>query len=173
MAGIKKLDPKQIDFLKFYLDPKSKTYGNSKQSALRAGFATQYAEEITKRNWVSEGIGKRKQMLVKAERNLDEALDVEINEQAIGAFGPMVDKETNEPIMRRNVRVMELKQDASKFVAERIGKEHYGKAGDTYDQRSLVINITSEKAERIRKRRLVGNSQGESNQLHGVSKPGV
>ena len=164
MPGIKSLDIRQTDFISYFFDPKSKTFNDIKNSALRAGFGKKYSETMSVRaqQWLSNAMGQRSRMLVKAERNLDEALDVDINEQAIGAFGPILDKKTKKPVMRRNVRVMELKHDASKFVAERIGKEHYGKAGDVYDQRSLIINITSEKAERIRKRRLIGNSERKS-----------
>lgn len=40
------LKPKQALFLKNYTDRKSPTFGNAKQSALKAGYAQEYAEKI-------------------------------------------------------------------------------------------------------------------------------
>ena len=53
------LSPRQILFLKGYLDPKSETFSNALQSALKAGFTQEYAENITNLmpNWLSEAIG--------------------------------------------------------------------------------------------------------------------
>lgn len=50
---------RQAEFLKYYLDPKSETWGNAKQSALRAGYSEEYAENITHLmpEWLSDAIG--------------------------------------------------------------------------------------------------------------------
>ena len=40
------LNPQQELFLKYYLDPKSATFSNGLQSALKAGYAPEYAENI-------------------------------------------------------------------------------------------------------------------------------
>lgn len=58
------LSSQQVDFLNYYLDPKSETYGNAKRSALKAKYAEQYAENITNilPKWLSdnmESYGKR------------------------------------------------------------------------------------------------------------------
>lgn len=77
MAGIKNRDDRQIKFLSYYLDPKSETYSNALQSALRAGYTQKYAENITALNleWVGEAMGRRVRMLNKAEVGLEELLN--------------------------------------------------------------------------------------------------
>ena len=127
MPGVKNPDKRQIDFLRFYLDPKSKTFCDAKNSAIKAGFSEQYANNITALmpNWLSEAIGRRKRMLVKAEKNLEDLLEEDVRDQVVTPFGPLFDKKTKQPVMRRNPKIMALKHDASKFIAERLGKKDY------------------------------------------------
>lgn len=70
------LTPQQEAFLKEYTNPKSPLFGNALQSALKAGYSQEYAESITYKmpEWLSENVGKAK-LVVKAERNLDLALE--------------------------------------------------------------------------------------------------
>lgn len=106
-------DPRHIDFLAFYLDPKSPTYANAKQSAIRSGYTEVYANSITVLMpiWLSEAIGRKERMLVKAEEVLERSLN---------------DKKTPG-----------LAQNTAKFLAETLGKkegyskrtEHTGKDG--------------------------------------------
>jgi len=119
MAG--ELSPQQINFLAYYTNPTSETFSNALQSALKAGYKQEYAENITALmpNWLSENIGRRKRMLSKAEKKLDELIDSD------------------------DVRVS---ADVSKFIAKTIGKdegysdrtEHTGKNGE-----SLSISIVN------------------------------
>lgn len=120
------VDPRQSNFLAFFLDPKSETFSNALQSALKAGFSKEYAENITHLMpaWLSESIGEL-QMLSKAERNLSMFLDLPTKVQAMGAFGPIVDKKTKKPIMVENPKLLGHKKDVSMFVAERIGRNRY------------------------------------------------
>lgn len=69
-------DPRQTAFLKAYLDPKSDTWSNAKQSALKAGYAPEYADNLMSiyPDWLSDAIGDTK-LIQKATRNLDMALD--------------------------------------------------------------------------------------------------
>lgn len=94
------LTPQQQLFLKNYLDPKSNTWGNALQSALKAGYSQEYAESITAKNldWLSENVGKYKRMLEKAEVRLEASLDSDDEKIA---------------------------QDTAKFIAKTIGKEIY------------------------------------------------
>lgn len=73
------LDPRQTSFLANYLDPKSETYSNALQSALKAGYTQEYAENITSLmpDWLSESMGRRARILNKAEKRLEELLDSE------------------------------------------------------------------------------------------------
>lgn len=116
MAGNQyKPDPRQAKFLEYYLDPKSKTFSNAYQSALKAGYEDEYAKVITSSSkgleWLSEAV-KDTYLIAKAEQNLKEFL------------------EQNDDI--------KVKADITKFVSERLNKEKYstrsehtGKDGET------------------------------------------
>lgn len=95
-----KLDPRQQAFLAYYLDPTSDTYSNCLQSAIKAGYKEEYAQNMTALmpDWLSESIGKLN-MLKKAERNLAKFLDFEQDPK--------------------------IQQDTTKFVAERLGRRDY------------------------------------------------
>lgn len=82
----KEFTPQQIKFVMFYYLPDSPTYGNARQSALRAGFSDKYSRNITVKNlnWIKDvvleigGKGVTKDKLVrKAKRVLDKSLDSE------------------------------------------------------------------------------------------------
>ena len=130
-------DPRQALFLSYYLDPKSETFSNALQSALKAGYQQEYAESITAKSttWLAESVGDQF-MLSKAERNLDKFLDLETLQPIITMIGPLIDKETGEVMTKENHNLLKIKSDVSKFVAERLGrdkyatrKEHTGKDG--------------------------------------------
>lgn len=69
-------NPQQELFLKQLIDPKSATFGNYLQSALKAGYSQEYSESISYQmpEWLSNALGKSR-MVQKAERNLDSALE--------------------------------------------------------------------------------------------------
>lgn len=129
MSGRKHLDQRQIDFLKYYIDINSETRSNALQSALKAGYSPSYAEQITTfaNDWISDAMRKRELMLMKAERNLDETLDLNPLVPAMSMFGPIIDKKTKQPIMKLSTSILQIKHDASKFVAETVGKRYYSK----------------------------------------------
>ena len=97
-------DPRQELFLKNYLNPKSETWGNAMQSAIKAGYTEEYAKVMISRDldWLSESV-KKSNLVVKAERNLDLALD-----------GLLDDPEKGKK---------ELQYKASEFVLKTQGKE--------------------------------------------------
>lgn len=96
-------------FKQFYLSPTSSTFCNVRASALRAGYSEDYANNITvqKPKWwleLTESADyKRAKMLAIAEDNLLET--------AASTSDDRDDKK--------------LKHDATKFISERLGKEHY------------------------------------------------
>ena len=102
-----KPDPRQSLFLTYYLNPKSETFSNALQSALRAGYEESYANDITAQMpvWLSESQGnlKRLGMLDKAEKNLQEFLDMDPNDP----------------------KLIQIKADISKFITSRLGKKYY------------------------------------------------
>lgn len=103
------LTPQQIEFLRGYTDPNSETFGNATQSAINAKYTREYAENITSLmpEWLSENIGDLK-MLRKAEKNLNNALDIDVKDEKLGD---------------RGLR-------ATMFVAERLGRKRYGQKID-------------------------------------------
>ncbi len=133
------VDPRQALFLEYYLDPKAGTFSNALQSALKAGFTQSYAESLMAQlpEWLSEKLGELN-MLSKAERNLNKMLDLE-TEVIAG---------------RHDDRILRIKADISKFVAERLGKTKYGGATNTVNiQINSVSGMSNEQLEAILKER--------------------
>lgn len=79
------INPQQQAFLAAYLNPKSDTWSNAYQSAIKAGYKEEYAKTITAQmpEWLSENINKTK-LVVKAERNLDSALEGDLDDKEKG-----------------------------------------------------------------------------------------
>ena len=102
-------DPRVDMFKSFYLRPDSYTFFNARQSALRAGYTEQYSNNITSQqpSWYVDMLEsadhKRAAMLKAAEDNLLETVQSKSDD--------------------RDDR--KLKHDATKFVSERLGKQHY------------------------------------------------
>ena len=94
------LDPRQKLCWESYIDPKSETFGNAYRSAIKAGYAETSAVCITAEPWFQEKT-RRLNMLSKAEKVLDEMLDLK----------------------SKNPSVLKVKQDTAKFIAERRGKD--------------------------------------------------
>lgn len=107
----KLLTPQQEAFLAAYTDPKSPTFSNATQSALKAGYSQEYADNITSLlpDWLSESMGDMRR-LKKAERNLEKILDMKAGKD--------------------NAR-LKIQQDTSKFIAETVGKNKYSKKTET------------------------------------------
>lgn len=70
-----KPDPRQDMFLANYLDPKSETWSNAYQSAIKAGYTDEYAQNITGQGttWLSENLSDTA-LLQQAMVNLKEFL---------------------------------------------------------------------------------------------------
>lgn len=160
-------DPRQALFLASYLDPKSITFSNALQSALQAGYSQEYAENLTHKMpaWLSEAVGNHA-MLAKAERNLNEILDLPSVVPAMGMFGPItkkiptgkfekkLNKKTKkfdkveimeeEPVLVLNPKLISIKSDASKFIAERIGRRTYGVKETPGSQTFISLNFFNE-----------------------------
>lgn len=156
-------DPRQAMFLALYLDPKSDTFSNGLQSALAAGYSQEYAENLLAKMpaWLSDKVGEinRDRLLAKAERNLDAFLDIPTRVHAMGAFGKIYEKKESfttktlkngktkkvkkiekVPVFVENGKLLEIKQKTTHFVAERVGKTHYGGKGDTKVAIAVQLN---------------------------------
>lgn len=134
------LDPRQVLFIKYYFDPSSETFANCVQSGLRAGFSEEYSIILMSRmpKWVQSGKVKFDAMLQMAENNLLDALTMDPQVQAMGPFGPLYkrvpvgkkvrgkkQKMREEPIMITSMKIVELKNKTSQFVAERLNKKRW------------------------------------------------
>lgn len=141
------VDPRQALFFSYYIDPKSPTFSNALQSALRAGYAQEYAESLTAQmpKWLSESLGEMS-MLAKAEKNLNKVLDLNTE---LGDTGLHSDK------------LLRIQADVSKFIAERLGRKKYGES-EKPSGNTLNINVfTSEQGRRIAERFLANQKSSE------------
>lgn len=104
------LTPQQELFLAEYTNPKSDNFGNAVQSALKAGYTENYANNITglMPEWLFENIGDMKR-LRKAEKNLTEVQNIEIYNEEGKLDANLIDKRTK----------------VDMFIAERLNKEKY------------------------------------------------
>jgi len=61
-ATVRTYDPRQQMFLNLYCDPDSKNFGNCYQSAIKAGYSSQTARNLTHNRpaWFSEKLGQMK-----------------------------------------------------------------------------------------------------------------
>lgn len=140
-------DPRQALFLSLYLDPQSPTFSNVYQSAIAAKYSRDYAETLGSQapSWFTENIRKRS-FVEKAERHLEEVLDLPNIAQAMGAFGPVFEKKESFsmkrlkngkmkkvkkvekiPVMVPQVAVIKQKTEVSKLVLPAHSPDVYGK----------------------------------------------
>lgn len=101
----KKPTAKQALFINLYTDPKSATFGNARQSALKAGYSKNYANRITVDNQqaIMAIACKAERMIMQAECNLMKFLETTSDEA--------IDKK--------------IKADVTKFVLERLDKKKW------------------------------------------------
>jgi phage terminase small subunit len=94
-------DPRQTLFLTNYLDPKSETFSNAYQSAVKAGYSEEYATNITGQmpQWLSENI-RDEDLITQAIKNLKQFISEEEEDKKI-------------------------KADMTKFTLERLNKSKY------------------------------------------------
>ena len=173
-------DPRQQLFLAYYKDPKSTTFSNARQSAIRAGFSGEYADNILalQPEWLSEAIGGTSPLLALAEKNLKEFLELPNETPAMGAFGPVLEKvkvqdgtfkngkpkfkTVKKPVMALNAKIMKIKQDTSHFIAERIGKKKYGNRAGEGGTAVNILVLNNEQRTRVAKRVIVGGGSAGS-----------
>lgn len=161
------LDPRQLKCWEAYVDPKSLTFGNALQSAILAGYEEGHANKITAEKWWGEKV-RRLNLVSKAERNLDQALDFPVMTQAMGMFGPIYEKEevkvkvklkngktktktrkvNGKAVMTFNHGLIGAKLEVSKFVAERLARKEWGNKENPSGNNVLVINISGQSVKR-------------------------
>lgn len=131
-------DPRQKLCWDLYIDPTSETFGNVTQSALRAGYAEQTADNIMCAKWFKIRLN-RLQMLEDAEKVLKEMVTMKTkNSKIVGTkFVEMEDSQ-----------LVKIKQDTAKFLAERLGKDDgYSSRGEITGKNGEKLGSTSENRE--------------------------
>lgn len=114
------LDPRQKLCWDLYVNPKSATFGDAKNSALKAGYEETTADQITVAEWFL-GKTRRMNLLGKAEKVLEQMLDMPVEIIEYDKNG----EEDEEPqsYLTTDPALVKIKQDTAKFVAERQGKD--------------------------------------------------
>ena len=107
------LDPRQKLCWDLYVNPKSPTFGNATQSAIKAGYEPDYADQITTVEWFKGKI-RRLNMLSKSEKVLDEMLEMPVEQVKVVGESEVVVVDPS---------LVKIKQDTAKFLAERLGKD--------------------------------------------------
>ncbi len=100
------LDPRQKLCWENYTNPKSETFGNAYQSAMKAGYEEATAAQITTVDWFIEK-RRRLNLVSKAEKVLDETLDyIAVNNEG-----------------KIDSQVGRLKLDAAKHITSSLGQD--------------------------------------------------
>ena len=113
-----KTNPKAQLFANYYMSPDSPTFWNIYQSAIKAGYSHLYSLNISTQRpkwWVElteTAQFERTRMLARAQKNLLETLETD----------------------PENDTQLKLKTDVSKFVSERLGKDHYSTRQELTDK---------------------------------------
>lgn len=100
------LDPRQKTCWEYYTNPKSETFSNAYQSAIKAGYEETTAGQVTTEKWFIERV-RRLNLLGKAEKVLDETLDYDVMNG-----GDKID-----------VGIVRVKVDAAKHITSTKGQE--------------------------------------------------
>jgi hypothetical protein len=141
------LDPRQSLFLQLYYDKASPTWGNAKQSAIAAGYTTEFANKITYKmpKWWSDFI-RQSDIASLIEKHVAEVLTMPTVTQAMGAFGPLtttetikvekvlkngttklVNKKIKVPVMIPHMGIIKEKTAVIKIAAPAYDPDRYGK----------------------------------------------
>lgn len=115
------LDLRQDVCWSYYIDRKGDTYGNAYRSAVKARYTHSTATTITKQDWFTAKYRKLN-LVAKAEKVLNEDLEIESVVPIIGMFGPILDKETKKPLKKIDADLRKIRQNAATFVTSRLGK---------------------------------------------------
>lgn len=114
-------DPRRDECWKHYLNKDGNSYGNAYLSAIKAGFGKGHAKQITTQEWWLVK-ARKLHLLDKAEKVLDEDLEMETVVPVIGMFGPIIDKETKKPLKKIDPDLRRIRQSSATFITSRLGK---------------------------------------------------
>ena len=119
-------DPREQVMWDIYVEKVAKGIENAYAAAIDAGYSEDSARNVTMRDWFKEKLGKlkRKEMLSKAERNLDKTLDlVTLNKEGL-----------------EDPQLLKIKVDVSKTIVQTLGKD------EGYSTRSELVGKEDRKS---------------------------
>jgi hypothetical protein len=127
-AGRYTSDPREQICWDFYIEALTGGIDNAHAAALKAGYTESTAITVTSRTWWQERKARlrRKDMLSKAERNLDKVLDLEV-------------EETSEAGTKINPALLKIKTDVSVTIAKTLGNKHYSEKTETKHTGEVAI----------------------------------
>jgi len=135
------LDLRQDVAWDYYVDPRSSTFNNAYQSAIKAGYAETTAKCITVEEWWVRRVQQLVEMLPRAEEVILEDLNLDTyTTYTIKTKKSKRDKDDDEgfedddeeeeevnTIKTVNPKLRKIRQEASFFVAETLGRKRYHK----------------------------------------------
>lgn len=130
------LTPQQELFLACYTNPKSETFSNAFQSALKAGYKEDYAKNITAvlPDWLAENVGDLRR-LRKAEKNLEEVQNFNV----VADDGKV---DTN--LLDKRIKV-------DMFLAERLNKQKYSTRSELTGKDGGAIELSDKSDDELAK----------------------
>lgn len=115
-----------------YVDPRSSTFNNASQSALKAGYTPSTAKNIMLEKWWINKVEMLIEMLPRAEEVIMEDLNLNTTLKYYDKKGKTL-IEVVDPKLRR------IRQEASFFVAETVGRRKYHKKMELESHTSLSL----------------------------------
>ena len=134
-------DPREQICWDLYVKSIIKGEANAYKAAIKAGYSKDHSRNITLQGWFKERLSKlkRREMLSKAERNLDKIMDLPLEDKA-------------------NVVL-----DASKFIAKTLGKdEGYSDRSELTGKDGKDITLLSEEQINTLKEKLINESKRDT-----------
>jgi hypothetical protein len=125
--SIQTIDPRQQIALNFYKDPSSETFSDLKNSLIKAGYSSKYANSIYNRkvSWLTENTRATVETIQKAESNLQKIINKEFD----------LETET-----KATIEKLKMQLEASKFILKTLAKQKYAEE-KAEEKANTTINI--------------------------------
>lgn len=131
------IDPRQELYLSYFLDPKSETFSNAYQSAVKAKYSEEYAKNMASRlpKWLLENVNDGC-LIRQAEKNLKEFLEM----NTVNVVG-----EGEGAVVKDDPQLKRIKLDATKFSLERLHKLKYSAKTEVDQNNTGEVTIKIER----------------------------
>ena len=121
------VDPRQSRCISLYTNPKSDTFGNLYQSALKSGYEHTYCRNLSEKKpeWLTEGLSLNVDMIKRAEKNLVKYNTIEVKLNS-----------------KLNVDIAKLQVDVSKFILKTLARQKYSEEKEQFEP-NVQINVVN------------------------------